>query len=742
MANKYLDLTGLQDFATKLATKLHTIFATKADVGAPLVASTVADMTDHDRIYVYTGSETGYTNGNWYYWDGTAWTSGGTYNSQAIGDGTITTAKLASGAVTAEKIADGAVVNSVNGETGAITGVAMDDGYYENMTVGSADQLISSVNIEDKVPYVFRTSGGSADIGDREFDEIHGGTIAWNQLRADTDATLSRDGITTAYDSSTHKISIKNDSRTTNYSQGSDQITLVNAVTVGHKYLVDSDKNEAGVGIVVLNVNSQVLTFVPVNSIFTFSNTATRMSLRVSKDYDFVTAHPVNDVFSFYLNIYDLTQMFGSAIADYIYSLEQANAGAGVAWFKSLFPKPYYAYNAGQLISVSGLSAHKMIGFNQWDEEWEQGGISGDGVPVSATERIRSKNFCQILPNTTYYATCGKTDGGNQNRYYIAVVFYDADKNFISIAWANNLTFTTPSNACYFKLTTNSSTVVYGGTYNNDICINLHWDGERDGEYEPYEVHEYALDSDVTLRGIPKLDADNKLYFDGDVYASDGTVERRYGIVDLGTLTWQTIGASGHKFTTSAISFIKPYPNNAKANMLCSIFTTLPYYTGSSGDADTTIGSIGLKDNNYIFVNSDKYQDMTGAQFKSAVSGVYLVYELATPTTESAEPYTNPQIVDDWGTEEYVIAEQSGVKMPVGHDTDYKPNLRAKLEMSPDSPSGGDGDYIVRQTSGTNEYVKLVIPTELPTNPSNDGEFTLKCTVSGGTATLSWEVQS
>ena len=53
--------------------------------------------------------------------------------------------------------------------------------------------------------------------------------------------------------------------------------------------------------------------------------------------------------------LFDLTQMFGSTIADYIYSLEQANAGAGVAYFRSLFPKPYYDYNAGELLSVSGL---------------------------------------------------------------------------------------------------------------------------------------------------------------------------------------------------------------------------------------------------------------------------------------------------------------------------------------------------------------------------------------------------
>ena len=53
----------------------------KKMVGHPFVASTVSEMTDTGKVYVYTGSETGYVNGNWYYYNGTAWTSGGVYNS-------------------------------------------------------------------------------------------------------------------------------------------------------------------------------------------------------------------------------------------------------------------------------------------------------------------------------------------------------------------------------------------------------------------------------------------------------------------------------------------------------------------------------------------------------------------------------------------------------------------------------------------------------------------------------------
>lgn len=63
----------------------------KAYVGSPLVANTVSAMTDQTKIYVYTGSESGYTAGNWYYHNGSTWVSGGVYNSSAVNvDKTLT----------------------------------------------------------------------------------------------------------------------------------------------------------------------------------------------------------------------------------------------------------------------------------------------------------------------------------------------------------------------------------------------------------------------------------------------------------------------------------------------------------------------------------------------------------------------------------------------------------------------------------------------------------------------------
>ena len=65
------------------------------------------------------------------------------------------------------------------------------------------------------------------------------------------------------------------------------------------------------------------------------------------------------------------------------------------------------------------------------------------------------------------------------------------------------------------------------------------------------------------------------------------------------------------------------------------------------------------------------------------MNGVYLVYELATPTTESATPYILPQIVSPYGTEEYICTEQSGVSVPVGHDSKYYDDLVGKLDGLP-----------------------------------------------------------
>ena len=75
----YVNSAALQEYTTKLVAKLKTLFP-----GTPTAVATVAKMTDHNKTYVYVGTETGYTAGDWYYWDGSAWTSGGPFQATSI----------------------------------------------------------------------------------------------------------------------------------------------------------------------------------------------------------------------------------------------------------------------------------------------------------------------------------------------------------------------------------------------------------------------------------------------------------------------------------------------------------------------------------------------------------------------------------------------------------------------------------------------------------------------------------
>lgn len=605
--------------------------------------------------------------------------------------------------------------------------VPQPDGSYQQMTVGNAEQLVATVGIEDKVPYNFRTSGGADDIGDREVDKVIGGTVAWNQLVRMNAVPSADHGITyTASVSGDSCIvtgtATANEQRTGWFGVSDEQLISGHRILITSRVINGSYTGHFRYGITQLDL-------VEIGGA-TIRTVLTTGQKRLATYIEEGTAFE-ND-FEFQMNFYDLTQMFGSTIADYIRSLESSTAGAGVAFFRSLFPAPYYAYNAGTLMHVQ-TSAHKMTGFNQWDEEWENGRIVATNGVTASGNGIRSKNFIRVIPNTGYYFQ--KTYANYPGASSVVYAYYDENKTFISGGEASTFnTFTTPSGAAYMKFCIPTSAAVVA--YPHDICINLHWDGERDGEYEPYEEHTYPLDSDLVLRGIPKLDANNNLYYDGDEYESDGTVARKYGIVDLGTLEWHK-SQSGNNFYAKVPSpFYKMSPNGI--GTICARYK----YVSGAGDNGYYPSDDKAYRFNYsaepsasaceMYIHDESYSDATA--FATALSGVYMVYELATPTTESADPYQNPQVVNDWGTEEYV--DSRTVPIPVGHDTIYRANLRAKLEMAPDSPSA-DGDYIVRHENGENAYVLLT--KELPTLPTTDGSYHLKCTVASGTATLTWE---
>ena len=79
--SEFYRIQHFNDNADIIDKKVHEL---ENKVGSPFIAQTAAQMTDKTRVYVYVGSESGYTKGNWYYHNGSKWISGGVYNSQGV----------------------------------------------------------------------------------------------------------------------------------------------------------------------------------------------------------------------------------------------------------------------------------------------------------------------------------------------------------------------------------------------------------------------------------------------------------------------------------------------------------------------------------------------------------------------------------------------------------------------------------------------------------------------------------
>ena len=508
------------------------------------------------------------------------------------------------------------------------------NGYYPSLTAGLSENLTSKMTLCDKTPYLVRTAGGSLEVGNKCYvKNVIGGTVVFNQLikngNFESTSGWSLNGITLVVNNNVAEIT-PNSSSLYGFSIYRFQ---ENYSYASHKYLLALD----------LKTNAIIA---PKKAGYGFGGTYKTNCWDITSDWQTFSAifNATNDgltgigiygnnagnvpdgkIYVKNCRLFDLTKLFGGSIANYIYSLEQGQVGAGLAFLKKFFPKNHYGYNAGELLSVK-TAGKKIVGFNAYNHLTRTAKLLG-GYEYQASGTYTSLAYQDINGNTGTFSP-------------------DANGKF------------TPEYNC--------TVLVTGGS--TDTCIHLVWDGERDGEYESYSETTYTL-ANTELRGIPKLDRDNNLYYDGDAYSADGIITRKYGILLLSQdyAVYQTITIPNMKSNTS--------------NVICDGYGFLGEWGEIMLGATTTI------------INN-----------KPLHSGDIIVYELETPTTETATPFTELQQVDNWGTEEY--SDDRTVQIPVGHNTDYLPDLKAKLEVVPESPTM-DGYYVMKRDSGENSYSLL-----------------------------------
>jgi hypothetical protein len=186
-------------------------------------------------------------------------------------------------------------------------------------------------------------------------DPKYGGTIEWNQLVGELDGTTTWNGISITNNGDG---SLTLDGEYTGTSTGNLYLTPTSStisVISGHKYYINL--HNTNVPQAPIRISSSV-GFGTLRSGATITSPASSVTGRLN--YRIAVGQTLSNL-KVYPQVFDLTQMFGEELADYIYSLEAANYGDGVAYVLGLFPKDYYPYNAGEETCVSAVNGDPHI---------------------------------------------------------------------------------------------------------------------------------------------------------------------------------------------------------------------------------------------------------------------------------------------------------------------------------------------------------------------------------------------
>ena len=253
--------------------------------------------------------------------------------------------------------------------------------------------------------------------------------------------------------------------------------------------------------------------------------------------------------------------------------------------------------------------------FDEANADWVAGKvINSEGNIVDNNGYKYSNAYIPISGNTQYCFQYNKVASVTSG---MIVAFYNSNKDFISRPYAINNTastgllygnLTTPVNAAYFRL----NVYKFDST---EIQVAI---GSTASTYESY--------SGVTIPiTFHDSQGDPLTVYGGTLDVTSGVLTVDRASVDLGTLSWI--------YATTYFYVSLSGKKSGNTNLICSKYKTSESAT-ISGMSDKEIK--GGADNNAIVVKDSSYTD--AAAFKTAMSGVQLVYELAQPQTYQLTP--------------------------------------------------------------------------------------------------------
>lgn len=284
------------------------------------------------------------------------------------------------------------------------------------------------------------------------------------------------------------------------------------------------------------------------------------------------------------------------------------------------YPQPIESKVIKEIVSYTGQLFNK-------DNALYVSGISADvesGIFKNSQPQVRIY-YVEANPNTTY--TFSKTIGGFNRVCTCPNIPSESGKitNFNADTTNNVATITTGENdryiAFYPLLVAEIDSIGYDSVIDT-VMISYGVKALPYSQYKP--VQTVNIFSPIELHGLG--DIKDRIVKKNGLWG----VERNIAEVDMGTLTY-TYDANKLRFvtTTLANSIKKISDESIKNNILSESYTATSFSELYNSDLD---GIMSVSSSGNISIRNKAYTDIT--EFKNAMAGIKLLYELATPTFE------------------------------------------------------------------------------------------------------------
>ena len=292
-----------------------------------------------------------------------------------------------------------------------------------------------------------------------------------------------------------------------------------------------------------------------------------------------------------------------------------------VQWLLSLGTIPY---NTGELKNTT-TTGIQVVGYNKFDGNLETGYLS-NGEPVYTASARRSTNYIRVLPSTSYKLSWNSSWLLSVDE--VAIVEYDANKNFIKKTGSNTnpYTLSLSANTYYIKFYFYKSGITTSTEDVRQICYNI---SSVSLGYKQYQITTINVPS-ATLKGVGTAQ-DYYEIVEGNVVEG----EQLYNLVlhsvmetaNLSTLSWTLGGANNNVFTTLSLqSTIKK--QKWTEGYIVQI-NTKGYASDTGYNVYNAVSNnkIAVDNNGIVYLNDTSLNNDT-----TAITGT-LVYQKATPTT-------------------------------------------------------------------------------------------------------------